>query len=954
MSKTFLEVVPGSSVGPFYIGMEVAEAMNICSSLGCVDFLFDRKNPFTTDIILREPAFGLTLCFDGHLQRLHLITVDVAVVSGGEQLPDMSSGCTRTGINDALDEDMEVSIQNPLIQSGAAYTVKGQTFCTRGHLSHFRQIYSLFGPTVPGEFSVPTSQVYKYFLNYLGCTFEVPLTPEQHSSFSHQGELPPESLENDSTAILIVSKFHIYPRQVKNFTSHITLTPANASSPHPSMSRLPIFYSLNRRFAPFLPPNPQSLPYGQNRLRVLVGIGFVAPSGALLRFGCSMQRILSVLGPCESACLKDVGFHPSGSNEMNNSNTNGMFLRYPTLGIDLLIDSFKRTLLKVVLHVNLPAHENFGISKRAFFDVLGNANYLLSAEGETTLARTLEVGGGSAGQKTHDATFMKGLAYHIITHGMNNMNNNNNNNTQNNHTSANQQQYQQQISSPPGLFGADRENSSRIAPIAMGDGEPFAVATENLAPPRIVMVDACHAMAKKKKAAATSVRSSLFSFLPTPTPTPSAPAVMLMQQEHPDLSFEPDELPQSPEENNTKHDDSSEDQLASGEHEQTTPLENNHRSNNERVEQVVEVANVLGTVVLSMPEAVKLPTKETDESLETRGDAFLSPQPSLLNSDDQPFFKPCDEFASKNFLHISNNSMNRSLNIDLSHSINLSPTTTTTNNNNNNTTSANNKLTPSNGNSPVLLPQAKPSTSPEHVLSPSKPLLLLDTASSSAMPPPRLLPVGPFNHAVNFQTSPQPHSSLPSSPPYLTPQPSLTHSPPGGPHPPPSPPPFANFMTLPEPQTLILPPPIPNARLLPSDSVMAILSPLKAIPIFNETTTWSLISNLIADIPLSSSESSSSYNTSAPPSASHNELGFSSASTMNNNSRSRMANELSCQGVPLVPLVLRKEASRAPWGSSRLYAIPGMAFEIVPSDHIAAITLSPCSDLIPSILSVNV
>lgn len=866
-----------------------------------MDLLFDRHNPLTSDIILREPTLGLTLSFDGHLQRLHLITVDVATVNCGEHLPDLASGCNKTGLNSPDFDDLEGSVSSPF-KNGAVYSHKGHVFCNRGQASYFRQIYSLFGPTVPGDFSSPSLSTHKYFLNYLGCTFEVPLTPEQHSSFMAAGELPPDSLGSGTdvppSSILLISRFHIYPRQVKNFPFHLQSMNAGNSSSSPLVPRLSMFLSPGRRFPPLLPPTPQSLPYGQHRLKVVVGKGIIVPSGSLLRFGSSAQRIFGTLGPCESTCIKDIdSLSTVGENALGSANhmyhagggvgvgSVGIFWSYPQLGMDFLMHPTKKTLLKIVLHVNLPAHENFGVSKRAFFDILANANFIQSEQGSSSLKRALESENSnnssnnnnnncmSNGQITHDITFMQGLASFISMPGPNSTG------SQQFHSAAGNFNFMSasHTSNLPDTYFQAHEPSPSVLPVDNDGEDMFVTCQDSEAPlansrllhssasataPKILLVEPVHAAAKKKSTkGASSVLSvsSLHSARPSPTPTPSAPALMASTGAAATNLGDSiaDAVPLSANDKQPTANDSS---PSSSSSHPWVPSKSIDESGG-----VVEHARLEEGLIVSIPAALKL--KTDPNSVKT----IPPTDPSLNESETPPYSHPLKKQVAGTDLLAAPDHANHDI---------------------------------SSLSSPPI---------PVSSQSPSPPVVVMNAPS---VPANNTLTIAQQQNLLHQNLLLQ-HSSLPSSPSRLTPQASLTHSPPAAPLPPPSPPPLC------EPSTIFLPP-LPPARDLPPEQLQLILRSLHAIPIINETTTWRTVAALVADPPSnspSSSYSSAPANSAPPP--------------------------VTCVGVPLLPLVLRKEANRCPWGASRLYCLPGLSVEVVPSEHMATLTLTPSNTILP-------
>ncbi|KAF2863339.1 UPF0183-domain-containing protein [Piedraia hortae CBS 480.64] len=148
-------ILPGASLGPFVLGANLRDVLTIAKSdkskFPKLEVYYSSVKPLTTVVVVSLPSNGLRLQFDGPNQLLRLIEVTeldkIKLLYKGSELLKTSSG---------------------VVQS------KGPPF---------RKVYSLFGPSYPGEYLPPSdgSGIGTYVLSWQGVAFNFPL---QHSAWS--------------------------------------------------------------------------------------------------------------------------------------------------------------------------------------------------------------------------------------------------------------------------------------------------------------------------------------------------------------------------------------------------------------------------------------------------------------------------------------------------------------------------------------------------------------------------------------------------------------------------------------------------------------------------------------------------------------------------------------------------------------------------------------------------
>eukprot|EP01132_Coremiostelium_polycephalum_P005293 gene5293-6590_t len=164
-----LELIPGKSLGDFYLGMVISEALNIIkhnSKINTVEIIFNDNDPLSIDIVLKLVDDGVLLRFEPRSQRLRVIEIfDVSKLS---------------------------------------LSYRGSMFSNGESIASFVNIYSKFGPSYPGDFNSKKSV---YHLHYPGLSFSFPIPQRFNSLYKESTELP---VELPDGATPQVSKIFIY------------------------------------------------------------------------------------------------------------------------------------------------------------------------------------------------------------------------------------------------------------------------------------------------------------------------------------------------------------------------------------------------------------------------------------------------------------------------------------------------------------------------------------------------------------------------------------------------------------------------------------------------------------------------------------------------------------------------------------------------------------------------
>ena len=312
-----MEIIPGRSVGPFFIGSPIRSVLaHLVSGQRLkydTDFLFDEKAPYNFDIVLDLKNIGIQLRFDPITQRLWTIDVyDIGKMNlayGGEIFAGMSQA-TPT----------------------------------------LRVLYRLFGPTFPGKFDTDLDC---YILSYRGLSFafQVP-----HQAVKPQ-EIPmtlPDGTEPLATRLLIhvgpdLRKINL-PRELCIGDSHVFVSLYVSKQKNGGCTS----------FTVHMLPSNAFVQYNDTVQHVLSELG--TPS--------------STYDKVEDKMKIHRGHHElynnnnmSKNNDNKTETTSDYFYNYFSLGMDILFDGETHTVKKVVLHTNIPGQSAFNQYSRCHYQL---------------------------------------------------------------------------------------------------------------------------------------------------------------------------------------------------------------------------------------------------------------------------------------------------------------------------------------------------------------------------------------------------------------------------------------------------------------------------------------------------------------------------------------------------------------------------------------------------------
>jgi hypothetical protein len=186
-----LQLLPGKGLGDFYLGMSIADAINVIQQniddISNVELKFNESDPLNMDIIFDLTEDGFLLRFEPASQRLKMIEIyDVPKVT--------LSYC-------------------------------GSVFSGPHVPPTFVLIYSRFGPSYPGDYN---SAKNAYYLHYPNLSFTFPIPAKYHSLYTditaQHSELPVEFPDGTTP---ITTRIYIYNGQTLSSPSLPQLPPSS-------------------------------------------------------------------------------------------------------------------------------------------------------------------------------------------------------------------------------------------------------------------------------------------------------------------------------------------------------------------------------------------------------------------------------------------------------------------------------------------------------------------------------------------------------------------------------------------------------------------------------------------------------------------------------------------------------------------------------------------------------
>lgn len=325
-----VEVVPEMAIRhktwEFILGMPVQQMIDILRKLDqtirSVDFWFNDKSPFSSNLAIVLPKDGLRFYFDPLLQRLRLI-----------EICDLSKITLRYW---------------------------SQYFNSPTIPPTIHEILRVFGSTKP---PAPSDAEGEYRLRYRGITFI--LKPLPAASGDSQSS-PRVAFGGTGTATLIVTKIFIY---LGNNMSEARVSPDLPSScflQNVFLERLVVERSdsVTQRFQFHL--IAQELPTTTCRAPP------VHRFTRSLAFGDCVQDVLSALGSPSRIFYKTedkMRIHLPQAFRLEQPRRSDYFFNYFTLGVDVLFDARFHRVSKFVLHTNQPGEYTFNTYYRCMFEI---------------------------------------------------------------------------------------------------------------------------------------------------------------------------------------------------------------------------------------------------------------------------------------------------------------------------------------------------------------------------------------------------------------------------------------------------------------------------------------------------------------------------------------------------------------------------------------------------------
>ncbi|KAF7258811.1 hypothetical protein EG68_03347 [Paragonimus skrjabini miyazakii] len=333
-----VEVVPELAVRhktwEFVLGMPIQQMIDILRKndqiIRAVDFWYNDKSPFSSNMVIVLPNDGLRFHFDPYLQRLRLIEV-----------VDMSKICLRYW---------------------------SQYFNSPSVLPTIQEILRIFGSTKP---LLPVDARGGYRLYYRGITFILKALhtasgDSQPSSLSTVTGSPNSMSDGNTQNSLIVSRLFIY---LGNNLNEARLSPElpgscyldNVFLEHLEVNRSEnltkklCFHLVTQDLQTSMTREPQITRFARS-----------------LSFGDSVQDVLSALGSPSRIFYKTedkMKIHLPQSYRLEQPRRSDYFFNYFTLGVDILFDARYHHVTKFVLHTNQPGEYTFNTYYRCLFEI---------------------------------------------------------------------------------------------------------------------------------------------------------------------------------------------------------------------------------------------------------------------------------------------------------------------------------------------------------------------------------------------------------------------------------------------------------------------------------------------------------------------------------------------------------------------------------------------------------
>ncbi|KAI6241192.1 hypothetical protein M3Y99_00342500 [Aphelenchoides fujianensis] len=305
------------------INQVLAALKNASRVIRNVELIYCNKEPFAREITLILKNDGIRLTFDPKQQVLKLIEV--------YDFKNLSLHYCNT------------------------------TFSTPEQAADVSKVESCFGATHPGVYD---EKLKTYLLHWRGVSFSFPAKEPStvHQSYAHGLG----SLNFSNSSLPLLERMGIYcgdsPNEVKvpevpasihcgnPFGLHITSVCDEFGITGLQLQFCAEEFGQSPRKTSELPQKERVLSFGDSEQEVLAALG--APSRVFYK---SEDKMLIQRG--------------SSSESIGNPDKPDVFFNYFTLGLDVLLDAEKRTVIKFVLHTNLPGHYDFGEYVRASFAV---------------------------------------------------------------------------------------------------------------------------------------------------------------------------------------------------------------------------------------------------------------------------------------------------------------------------------------------------------------------------------------------------------------------------------------------------------------------------------------------------------------------------------------------------------------------------------------------------------